>query len=95
MNFPVQLEVLENPPPNEEAFALIGKLLSSKNIHSQLVKATMATAWNFATPLAVEVLAPNKFLFTVPLQSHIDRILHKDPGISEVLCSFFSLGPLP
>jgi hypothetical protein len=39
----------------------------------------MATAWNFAAPLSVEVLAPNKFLFTVPLQSHVDRIMQQGP----------------
>jgi hypothetical protein len=39
----------------------------------------MATAWSFASPLAVEVLAPKKFLFAVPLQSHIDRILQQGP----------------
>ncbi|GLT71494.1 hypothetical protein SLA2020_435080 [Shorea laevis] len=79
MDFPVLLEVFEDPPPNHEAFALIGKLLSLKPPHSQLVKSTMATAWNFASPLSVEVLAPNKYLFTVPLQSHVDRILQQGP----------------
>ncbi|GLT71070.1 hypothetical protein SLA2020_431120 [Shorea laevis] len=39
----------------------------------------MAAAWSFASPLSVEVLAPNKFLFAVPLQSHVDRILQQGP----------------
>ncbi|GLT67786.1 hypothetical protein SLA2020_400700 [Shorea laevis] len=39
----------------------------------------MAAAWNFASPLSIEVLASNKFLFTVPLQSHVNRILQQAP----------------
>lgn len=71
--------VLEEAPPNREGFALIGKLLTKKPLHSQLIKATLAIAWKFAAPLAIEVLAPNKFLFVVSLQSHVDRILLQGP----------------
>jgi len=78
-DFPVQLKLLDEAPPNHEGFALIGKLLNTKPLHSQLIRATLATAWKFAAPLAVEVLAPNKFLFAVPLQSHVDRILFQGP----------------
>jgi hypothetical protein len=44
-----------------------------------LIKATLAIARKFAAPLAIEVLAPNKFLFAVSLQSHVDRILLQGP----------------
>lgn len=39
----------------------------------------MAAARNFAAPLAVDTLAPNKFLLGVSHQGHIDRILHQGP----------------
>jgi hypothetical protein len=39
----------------------------------------MALVWNFASPLAIEMLAQNKFLFTVPLQSHVDHIMNQGP----------------
>lgn len=76
---PEQLDVVDEAPPNQENFALIGKLLTLKPLHTQLVLATLASAWNFAFPLTVETLAPNKFLFAVPLQSHVDRILQQGP----------------
>jgi hypothetical protein len=76
---PEQLEVLDEVPPNQEAFAIVGKLLTLKPIHPQLLCATMALVWNFASPLAIEMLAQNKFLFTVPLQSHIDHIMNQGP----------------
>jgi hypothetical protein len=84
---PEQSDVVDEAPPNQEnfaligklLFALIGKLLTLKPLHTQLVRATLASAWNFASPLAVETLAPNKFLFAVPLQSHVDRILRQGP----------------
>jgi hypothetical protein len=76
---PEQLEVLDEVPPNQEAFAIVGKLLTLKPLHPQLVRATMASVWNFAFPLAVEVLGQSKFLFTVPLQSHVDRIMNQGP----------------
>ncbi|GLT53956.1 hypothetical protein SLA2020_271900 [Shorea laevis] len=79
MTIPAHLEAIDEPSPAQEAYALIGKILSLRPLHSQHVKDTMATAWSFASPLAVEVLAPKKFLFAVPLQSHIDRILHQGP----------------
>ncbi|XP_062166187.1 uncharacterized protein LOC133872627 [Alnus glutinosa] len=77
-DFP-KLDVIEEAPPNQEAFALICKLLALKPINSQLVRATLVATWNFAAPLAIEVLAPNKFLIRVPLQDHLDRILHQGP----------------
>jgi hypothetical protein len=79
VDFPEQLELVEEAPPNQESFALIGKLLTLRSLHSQLVRDTMASSWNFASPLAVETLAPNKFLFANPLQSHVDRILQQGP----------------
>lgn len=36
-----QLNVLEGPPPNQEAFALIGKLITLKPLHTQLVLALL------------------------------------------------------
>ncbi|GLT65842.1 hypothetical protein SLA2020_382470 [Shorea laevis] len=63
---PEQLDVIEEATPDQEAFALIGQLATLKPLHTQLIRATLASAWNFAAPLAVEVLAPNKFLFVVP-----------------------------
>jgi hypothetical protein len=78
-DFPDQLEVAAENPPVHEGFAIVGKLLTLKPLHPQLVRSTMAAAWNFAAPLSIEVLAANKFLFTVPLQSHVNRILLQAP----------------
>jgi hypothetical protein len=75
---PEQLDVEDNLL-GHEGFALIGKIISPKPLHAQLVRTTMASAWSFASPLAVETLAPNKFLFDVPLQSHVDRITQQGP----------------
>ena len=46
---PEQLEVLDEVPTNQEAFAIVGKLLTLKPLHPQLVQATMASVWNFAS----------------------------------------------
>lgn len=74
-----QFEVVEEVQPKQEAFTLIGKLLTLKPLNSQLVRGTLISAWNFAAPLAVEILAPNKFLFIIPHIDHVDRILHQGP----------------
>jgi len=55
------LETIEEPPSNQKAFALIGRLLSLKPVTTQTVRATLAVAWSFVAPIAVETLAPNKF----------------------------------
>jgi len=55
------LETIEEPPSNQEAFALIGRLLSLKPVTTQIVRATLVVTWSFVAPIAVETLAPNKF----------------------------------
>jgi hypothetical protein len=37
-----KLEVIEEPPPTHEAFALIGKILSPKPINTQALQGTLA-----------------------------------------------------
>jgi hypothetical protein len=73
------LDSIAESPPNQKAFALIGKLLSLKPLNTQTVRATLAVAWSFAAPLTVEFLAPNKFLLGVSNPDHVDRILHRGP----------------
>lgn len=78
-DFPDQLNVIEDASPNQVVYALISKLITLKPQHTQLVHATLAAAWNFAAPLAVEFLVPNKFLFAVLKQNHVDCILQQGP----------------
>jgi hypothetical protein len=73
------LAVLEEPPPNREAFALIGKVLSLKPFNTQVVRHTLAVSWSFAVPIAVETLAQNKFLLGVSDPAHVDTILSQGP----------------
>lgn len=72
---PNQLDVLDEAPPNQDAFAIVLMLLTRKPLHPQQVRATMASVWNFGSPTAIKLFAPNKFLFVVPLQTHVNRIL--------------------
>jgi hypothetical protein len=76
---PDQLDALVDAPPNQEAFAFVGKALSLKPLHTQLVRATLTAVWSFAAPLAMEVISPNKYLFAVPQQKHVDRIFQQGP----------------
>jgi hypothetical protein len=66
---------------SQEDFAFISKLLTLKPlINTYHVHAILSAVWSFAAPLSMEVLAPNKFLFTVPLESHLTRIINQGPG---------------
>lgn len=70
---PDQLDALVDAPPNQEAFAFVGKAPSLKPLH------TLTAVWSFAAPLAMEAIAPNKYLFAVPQQKHLDRIFQQGP----------------
>lgn len=85
---PEQLDDLADVPSNQEAFALIGKFLSLKPLNTQLVSSTLAIVWNFAAPLSLEVLAPNKFLFKATWIGFIIKV----PGMLEDSYFFFNLG---
>jgi hypothetical protein len=50
-----------------------------KPVTTQTVRATLAVAWNFAAPIAVETLAPNKFLLGISHADQLNRILHHGP----------------
>jgi hypothetical protein len=56
---------------------LIGKLFFAKPPHPQWVRDTLIVAWKFASPLEIEILSSDKFLFIVPLRSHAEQILHQ------------------
>jgi hypothetical protein len=73
------LETIEEPPPNQEPFALIGRLLSLKPVTTQTVRATLAVAWSFVAPIAVETLAPNKFRLGISHEDQLDHILRHGP----------------
>jgi hypothetical protein len=73
------LEVLEEPPPNRGAFALIGKVISLKPINTQVVRHTLEVSWSFVVPIAVETLAQNKFILGVSDPAHVDTILSQGP----------------
>lgn len=77
-DFPV-LVVLDEPAPNREAFALIGKVLSLKPINTQIMRHTLAVSWSFAVPIVVESINHNKFLLGVSDPAHLDTILTQGP----------------
>jgi hypothetical protein len=76
----VRLESLPLEYPKQAKFALIGKLLSAKPPHPQWVHDTLVAAWKFANPLEIEILSLDKFLFTLPVRSHAEQILHQGPS---------------
>jgi hypothetical protein len=47
-------------------FAFVGKLLALKTQNNYHVRSTLLAVWSFATPLTMEVLAPNKYFFIAP-----------------------------
>jgi hypothetical protein len=75
----LKLEVIKKLPPTQEAFALTEKILSPKPINTQALRGTLAASWSFATPLAVETLAPNKFMLGVLNPIHVEKILNEGP----------------
>jgi len=58
---------------------LLGQLLSTKPVNAQTVRDTLQHAWKFALPLSFTVLGHNKYLFGVPLQAHVKKILDQGP----------------
>jgi hypothetical protein len=77
-DFPI-LVVLDEPTPNKEAFALIGKVLSLKPINTQIIRHTLAISCSFVVPIVVESIDHNKFLLGVSDMAHMDTILNKGP----------------
>ena len=63
----------------QKGFAFIGKLLALKTQNIYHVRSTLSFIWSFATPLSMEVIAPNKYLFTVPQESHFNSIIKQGP----------------
>ena len=63
----------------QEGFAFIGKLIAQKTQNIYHVRATLYSFWGFATPLTMEVLGSNKYLFTVPQESHYKGIINQGP----------------
>lgn len=75
----------------QEGFAFIGKLLSLKSLNIYHVRATLSAVWSFAAPSSMEVMAPYKYLFTVPQESHHTSIINQGPW--NVRGSFLLLQP--
>jgi hypothetical protein len=63
----------------QEGFAFIGKLLALKAQNIYHVRATLSFVWSFAAPMSMEILAPNKYLFTVPQENHFNSIIKQGP----------------
>ena len=63
----------------QEGFAFIGKLLALKPQNIYHVHATLSSVWGFTAPLSKEVMAPNKYLFTFPQESHYHSIISLSP----------------
>jgi hypothetical protein len=64
--------------PNDR-FAFVGKLLAQKTHNTSHVRSTLLSVWSFAKPFSMEVLEPNKYLFTVSQESFYQRILELGP----------------
>ena len=76
---PVQLVAHDGILAPQEGFVFIGKLLTLKSQNIYHVRATLSSVWSFATPLSMEVMAPNKYLFTIPQKSHYNSIINQGP----------------
>jgi hypothetical protein len=63
----------------QERFAFVGKLLAQKTHNTSHVRSTLLSVWSFAKSFTMEVLEPNKFLFTVPLESYNHSIINQGP----------------
>jgi hypothetical protein len=63
----------------QERFAFVGKLLAQKTHNTSHVRSTLLSVWSFAKSFTMEVLEPNKFLFTVPLESYYHSIINQGP----------------
>jgi hypothetical protein len=62
-----------------DRFAFVGKLLAQRSHNTSHVRSTLLSVWSFAKPFSMEVLEPNKFLFTVSRESLFHRILELGP----------------
>jgi hypothetical protein len=76
---PVNLVAHDSSAATQEGYPFIGKLLALKAQNFYHVCATLSSVWGFAAPLTVEVLASNKFLFTVPHENLYKRIINQGP----------------
>ena len=63
----------------QEDFEFTGKLLALKSQNIYHVHATLSLVWSFTTPLTIEVMAPNKYMFTIPQESHYTSIINQGP----------------
>jgi hypothetical protein len=63
----------------QERFAFVGNLLAQKTHNTSHVHSTLLSVWSFAKPFTMEVLEPNKFLFTVPHESYYHSIINQGP----------------
>ena len=76
---PVQLESHEGNPASREGFTFIGKLLSLKPPNTHHIRQTLASIWSFAALFTIEILASNKFLFTILNEGLFTRIMNTGP----------------
>jgi hypothetical protein len=58
---------------------LLGQLLSPKLVNPQTVQDMLQHAWKFDIPLSFAVVGHHKYLFGVPLQEHVTKILVQGP----------------
>jgi hypothetical protein len=71
--------IAEAPQPQQGAFTLLGQLISSKPVNPQTVQDTLQHVWKFALPMSFVVVGYHKYLFGVPLQEHVTKILDQGP----------------
>jgi hypothetical protein len=76
---PVQLETHVGDPACREGYVFIGKLLAPRPFNTHNVRQALTSSWSFAVPFTIEILASNKFLFTVQNEAVFKRIIHQGP----------------
>jgi hypothetical protein len=76
---PEELVAHDSSQASQRGFGFIGKLLGPKTHNPFHVRSTLSSVWSFAAPLVMEVMDSNKFLFTVPHESHYQSIINQGP----------------
>jgi hypothetical protein len=79
LDCPQLATIAEAPQPQRGAFSLIGQLIASKPLNPLTVWDTLQHAWKFALPLSFAVVGHHKFLFGVPLQDYVTKIMDQGP----------------
>jgi hypothetical protein len=90
---PDHLVARDSSAAPQKGFAFFGKLLALKSQNIYHVRATLSSVWGFVALLSMEVLVTNKYLFTVPHESHYNYKSIINQGTWNVRGSLLLLQP--